>query len=240
MPRKFVIAMMMHETNTFSPLPTPIESFARAGALSGDAAVREAEGTNTSLGGFIEVARKAGADEVTERLHARVRRAETKLALARAGADVCINYRSDEASAQALMAQQFARLGLRVDEFEVDESRLRDHPLSRGRPDPLPDLGDLFDGLPEDFGAIAGFSTALIAALSVSTSRIGLKGSMDVGGGTKINFRLETSGIESDGTVGDYGSFFGRQMWAGFSGSWGEVRLGRQDSVPFQTIRARS
>jgi microcystin degradation protein MlrC len=54
--------MMMHETNTFSPLPTPIESFARAGALSGDAAIREAEGTNTSLGGFIEVARKAGAE----------------------------------------------------------------------------------------------------------------------------------------------------------------------------------
>jgi hypothetical protein len=34
----------------------------------------------------IAAARKAGADEVTERLHARVRRAETKLALSRAGA----------------------------------------------------------------------------------------------------------------------------------------------------------
>jgi hypothetical protein len=34
----------------------------------------------------IADARKAGADEVTERLHARVRRAETKLALAAAGA----------------------------------------------------------------------------------------------------------------------------------------------------------
>ncbi|HZQ00796.1 MAG TPA: M81 family metallopeptidase [Reyranella sp.] len=62
MGQKFVIAMMMHETNTFSPLPTPIESFSRAGALSGPAAIKEAEGTNTSLGGFIEVARKAGAE----------------------------------------------------------------------------------------------------------------------------------------------------------------------------------
>src|SRR5215469_16477402 len=53
--------MMMHETNTFSPLPTPIESFGRAGAQSGPSAVQEMEGTNTSLGGFIEVARKAGA-----------------------------------------------------------------------------------------------------------------------------------------------------------------------------------
>jgi hypothetical protein len=34
----------------------------------------------------IATARKAGADEVTERLHARVRRAEVKLALGRAGA----------------------------------------------------------------------------------------------------------------------------------------------------------
>ena len=52
MSRKFVVAMMMHETNTFSPLPTPIESFARAGALHGPAAIKESEGTNTSLGGF--------------------------------------------------------------------------------------------------------------------------------------------------------------------------------------------
>ena len=62
MAKKFVVAMMMHETNTFSPLPTPIESFARASTLSGPAAIQETEGTNTSLGGFIEVARKAGAE----------------------------------------------------------------------------------------------------------------------------------------------------------------------------------
>src|SRR6478736_4876285 len=60
--KKFVVAMMMHETNTFSPLPTPIESFARSGSLSGPMAIKDSEGTNTSLGGFIEVARKAGAE----------------------------------------------------------------------------------------------------------------------------------------------------------------------------------
>jgi microcystin degradation protein MlrC len=62
MSKKFVLAMMMHETNTFSPLATPIASFARKGALSGPLAIAEAEGTNTSLGGFIEVSRKAGAE----------------------------------------------------------------------------------------------------------------------------------------------------------------------------------
>ena len=34
----------------------------------------------------------------------------------------------DEASAQALMARHFAGLGLRVDEFEIDEEKIRDHP----------------------------------------------------------------------------------------------------------------
>ena len=60
--KKFVVAMMMHETNTFSPLPTPIDSFARHGALTGPEAIKDSEGTNTSLGGFFEVARKAGAE----------------------------------------------------------------------------------------------------------------------------------------------------------------------------------
>jgi acetylornithine deacetylase len=34
----------------------------------------------------------------------------------------------DEASAQALMSQHFKHLGLRVDEFEIDEDKIRDHP----------------------------------------------------------------------------------------------------------------
>ena len=52
MAQKFVVAMMMHETNTFSPLPTPIESFSRAGALAGPSAIKESEG---KVGGPIKV-----------------------------------------------------------------------------------------------------------------------------------------------------------------------------------------
>ena len=69
MAKKFVVAMMMHETNTFSPLPTPIESFARGGglgALSGPDAIKEAEGTNTTLGGFIEVVAEVFAGHLFE------------------------------------------------------------------------------------------------------------------------------------------------------------------------------
>jgi predicted porin len=69
-----------------------------------------------------------------------------------------------------------------------------------------------------------------------STTRIGIKGSSDLGGGIKGNFRFETGGITSDGDVNPGGAFFNRQAWAGFSGGFGEVRLGRQDSVSFQTM----
>lgn len=69
-----------------------------------------------------------------------------------------------------------------------------------------------------------------------STTRIGLKGSTDVGSGFKANFNLETGGIDSDGGVNGGGNFFNRQMWGGLSGKFGEVRLGRQDSVVYQNM----
>jgi microcystin degradation protein MlrC len=62
MTTKLVIAMMMHETNTFSPVPTPIEAFARRGAMRGEAAIADAAGTNTPLGGFVDLAREAGCE----------------------------------------------------------------------------------------------------------------------------------------------------------------------------------
>jgi predicted porin len=69
-----------------------------------------------------------------------------------------------------------------------------------------------------------------------STTRIGIKGSSDLGGGIKGNFKFETGGIGSNGSVNGGGNFFNRQAWAGFSGGFGEVRLGRQDSVSFQSM----
>src|SRR5215470_12669879 len=59
--RKIVVAMMMHETNTFSPVPTPLASFR---PLAGVAAIEEFRDTNTQLGGFLGVAQKAGAEIV--------------------------------------------------------------------------------------------------------------------------------------------------------------------------------
>jgi predicted porin len=68
-----------------------------------------------------------------------------------------------------------------------------------------------------------------------SVTRVGLKGSMDVGSGLKGNFKLESGGIDMDGKVNNGDAFFDRQAWAGLSGGFGEVRVGRQDSVVFQT-----
>ncbi len=58
---KLVLAMMMHETNTFSPVPTPLSSFR---LLQGEAAIAEFKDTNTQLGGLLHVAQQAGAEIV--------------------------------------------------------------------------------------------------------------------------------------------------------------------------------
>ena len=57
--RKIVVATMMHETNTFSPVPTPLASFR---PLTGEAAIQEFTDTNTQLCGFLHVAREIGAE----------------------------------------------------------------------------------------------------------------------------------------------------------------------------------
>ena len=61
---RLVIAQLKHETNTFSPVPTPLARFAHGtpAPLEGRA-VREAfQGTGTAIGAFIELAEKAGAE----------------------------------------------------------------------------------------------------------------------------------------------------------------------------------
>ena len=56
---RLLIAMMKHETNTFSPVPTPL---ARFGPLYGDAAIRAYHGTGTGLGAYLDLAQREGAE----------------------------------------------------------------------------------------------------------------------------------------------------------------------------------
>ena len=58
---RILIARFNHETNTFSPVPTPLASFhPRYGAD----AYRAAKGTRTAAGAFIDLAEAAGAEIV--------------------------------------------------------------------------------------------------------------------------------------------------------------------------------
>ena len=60
---RLVIAMMKHETNTFSPVPTPLARFARGGAapLYGDEAVAAFRGTGSAMAAYIDLAEAEGA-----------------------------------------------------------------------------------------------------------------------------------------------------------------------------------
>jgi microcystin degradation protein MlrC len=61
---KLVIAQMKHETNTYSPVPTPLARFATGGGLppEGAAAVAAYRGTGSALAAFIDLAEAAGAE----------------------------------------------------------------------------------------------------------------------------------------------------------------------------------
>ena len=63
---RFVVARMNHETNTFSPVPTPLARFAHGAPrpYEGDEIRAAFKGTGTAIGAFIELADQAGAETV--------------------------------------------------------------------------------------------------------------------------------------------------------------------------------
>src|SRR5579862_1661575 len=62
---RLLIAMMKHETNTFSPVPTPLSRFGHGpGPLYGDVAVEAYRGTGSGLGAYLDLAQREGAEIV--------------------------------------------------------------------------------------------------------------------------------------------------------------------------------
>ena len=60
---RLLIAMMKHETNTFSPVPTPLARFGNGpGPLYGEAAIAAYRGTGTGLGAYLDLAEREGAE----------------------------------------------------------------------------------------------------------------------------------------------------------------------------------
>ena len=65
---KVVIARMQHETNTFSPVPTPLVSFGTGngtGPYYGGEARRVMTGARVAMGAFIALADARGCEMVT-------------------------------------------------------------------------------------------------------------------------------------------------------------------------------
>lgn len=62
---KILIARLNHETNTFSPVPTPLASFGNQGPLYDAAAYRDNKGQRTAMAAFIDLAERRGAELVT-------------------------------------------------------------------------------------------------------------------------------------------------------------------------------
>ena len=62
---RVVIAMMKHETNTFSPVPTDWRRFEEWGLYVGRAAARAYRGTAMPMGAYLELAEALGAEIVT-------------------------------------------------------------------------------------------------------------------------------------------------------------------------------
>jgi microcystin degradation protein MlrC len=65
MKMKILIARLNHETNTFSPVPTPLAAFGPDGPTFGEQAYKDNKGMRTAMSAFIDLAEQAGATLVT-------------------------------------------------------------------------------------------------------------------------------------------------------------------------------
>jgi len=62
---RLLLAMMKHETNTFSPIPTDLARFRDWALVEGAAVAQHFAGTNHPLAAYLDLAREAGAEIVT-------------------------------------------------------------------------------------------------------------------------------------------------------------------------------
>ncbi len=70
--------------------------------------------------------------------------------------------------------------------------------------------------------------------LSNNSSRVGIKGNEDLGGGLKAIYQVESGIINPDEGGGGFGATL-RNSFIGFTGSWGTVKVGRHDT-PYKDL----
>lgn len=90
-------------------------------------------------------------------------------------------------------------------------------------------IADIWVGSVKTENGVAGTSQTdtVMQSGGVNQSRWGLKGSEDLGGGLKANFKLEQGFNLDTGAAAVAGQSFSRESYVGFSGGFGEVKLGK-------------
>jgi predicted porin len=90
-------------------------------------------------------------------------------------------------------------------------------------------------GIVRETGGASGSVSRLSSGVE-SGSRLGFRGTEDLGGGLAANFVLET-GIAADaGGFNQGGLAFGRQSYVGLSGGFGALNMGRQYTPEYLTL----
>ena len=82
-----------------------------------------------------------------------------------------------------------------------------------------------------------GSITRMPSNTSTLPSRLGMRGTEDLGGGLQALFTLEMGFAPDTGASGQGGRLFGRQATVGLAGPWGSVNLGRQYSTLYWSIQ---
>lgn len=95
--------------------------------------------------------------------------------------------------------------------------------------------GIIDGGVDYQKGGPAGSITKVTSGIQ-NPSRIGFKGTEDLGGGTSAFFTLENGFALDTGAALQNGALFGRQAFVGLKGSFGSLTLGRQYTPQFTSL----
>ena len=90
-------------------------------------------------------------------------------------------------------------------------------------------------GVEHQSGGAAGSVTKVTSGIQ-NASRIGFKGTEDLGGGMSALFTLENGFALDTGAMLQGGALFGRQSFVGLKGNFGTVTLGRQYTPIFTSL----
>lgn len=82
-------------------------------------------------------------------------------------------------------------------------------------------------------GAAGQSLNRMPSATNTAPSRLGFRGTEDLGNGLKAFFTLEQGIVPSTGALGQGGRAFGRQALVGLNGPFGSIALGRQYTMAF-------